>query len=275
MKWRSLSGMITLHGGEAELYYQYTVPPEAGDTTLVFLHAHSVDLRMWEPQAAAFCPDYPLLRYDLRGYGQSSLPQEGEDYLHARDLRWLLEQLNIGKVHLVGLSLGAFVALDYWALYPEKVCSVTVASAGIPDPRMEGEAPFTGDVNTFKREWYEGLLAHCGPDHNGYRRRLWSMVSDWKAWQPTHREPESLLREKLLPALQESMPMPVCAIWGEQDSEGAKASLRLLLAHVPQAIAVELADAGHFCSMEVPESFNSELRGFWRAMSVPGPSSGP
>lgn len=264
---RSDTGLMELHDGAGTgavaLYYEYTVPDRSGDATLVFIHAHSVDHRMWEPQVEEFAADYPVLRYDLRGYGRSSLPREGEDYLHAEDLRQLLERLSIGRVHLVGLSLGAFVALDYWALYPQQVCSVTVASAGVPDPRPEAAAPFTGDIAVFKQEWYNSLLAHCGPDRNGYSQRLRTMIADWTAWQPTHNEPECLLRERLLPMLKESGPVPVCAIAGERDSAGAKASLRLLLEHVPQAESVGMTDVGHFCSMEWPEAFNSQLRSFW------------
>ncbi|WP_339310940.1 hypothetical protein [Paenibacillus sp. FSL M7-0896] len=37
-----------------------------------------------------------------------------------------------------------------------------------------------------------------------------------------------------------------------------------LLDHVPQAATAEIADARHFCSIEVPEVFNPELRNFWR-----------
>ncbi|WP_018752022.1 alpha/beta fold hydrolase [Paenibacillus sanguinis] len=269
---RSRTGLMELQGeartGDVALYYEYTAPDRPCDSTLVFIHAHAVNHRMWEPQVKEFAADYPVLRYDLRGYGYSSLPREGEDYLHAEDLRQLLERLSIGKVHLIGLSLGAFVALDYWALYPQQVGSVTVASAGIPDPRPEAVTPFTGDIADFKQAWYNSLLAHCGPDRNGYSQRLWAMIADWTAWQPTHAEPECLLRERLLPMLKQCGPVPVCAIAGERDSEGAKASLRLLLEHVPQGELVSMADVGHFCSMESPERFNSLLRSFWSRHAV-------
>ncbi|WP_339314953.1 alpha/beta hydrolase [Paenibacillus sp. FSL M7-0896] len=82
---------------------------------------------------------------------------EGEDYLHAGDLRQLLEQLNIEAFHLVGLSLGAFVALDYWALYPEKVRSFAVASAGIPDSRVEDTS--TVDVDNSSGKGTRGCLS--------------------------------------------------------------------------------------------------------------------
>lgn len=276
MNKRSLSGMMPVGNGETELYYEYSEPSAAGSITVVFLHAHSVDQRMWEPQIEVFGREYPLLRYDLRGYGQSSLPQEGEDYLHAADLLQLLDSLKIEAVHLVGLSLGAFVALDCLALAPERVRSVVVASAGFPDPRVEGTAPFVGDINVLKREWYEGLLTHCGPDTNGYRQELWRMIMDWKAWQPTHHEPECLLRGRLPALLHEAVPVPVCAVWGERDSAGAKASLRLLLNHLPHATAVKLSTAGHFCNMEVPEAFNHELHTFWeRVDSDPRSSLNP
>lgn len=97
--------------GELKLHYRY-LENLASDDTIVFVHAHSVDNRMWEPQIAHFAAAYRVLVYDMRGYGQSSMPREGEDYLHADDMELLLADLGIERVHLVGLSLGSFAALD-------------------------------------------------------------------------------------------------------------------------------------------------------------------
>ncbi len=53
----------------------------------------------------------------MRGYGQSDMPEEGNHFLHATDLLHLMDKLEIEKAHhIVGLSLGDFVATDHMAL---------------------------------------------------------------------------------------------------------------------------------------------------------------
>ena len=54
----------------AKLYYEV-----AGEGhPLVFLHAGIANLHMWDDQFRAFSDRYRVVRYDHRGFGQSSAP---------------------------------------------------------------------------------------------------------------------------------------------------------------------------------------------------------
>ena len=122
----SITGFVDVGGG-IELYFE-----EAGTgPAVLFIHAHSVDRRMWDAQFNRLSSQYRVVRYDLRGYGLSGMPQEGKDYLHAEDLYKLMDHLDIRSAHIVGLSLGAFVALDFMHLYPEHTLSAAVAAGAI------------------------------------------------------------------------------------------------------------------------------------------------
>src|SRR5688572_13427892 len=52
---------------------------------LVFIHAFSVDRRMWDAQVTAFEEQHRLIRYDLRGHGRSAAP--ATPYAAYEDLR--------------------------------------------------------------------------------------------------------------------------------------------------------------------------------------------
>jgi pimeloyl-ACP methyl ester carboxylesterase len=56
--------------------------------TVVLVHGHTLDLRMWDGQFEPLAQRYRVLLYDARGYGQSALPTD-EPYSHAADLRGL------------------------------------------------------------------------------------------------------------------------------------------------------------------------------------------
>jgi pimeloyl-ACP methyl ester carboxylesterase len=61
---------------------------------------------MWDDQYDEFAKHYTVLRYDLRGYGKSALPQKENLYAHHEDLKALLDHLEIQKAAIIGLSMG-------------------------------------------------------------------------------------------------------------------------------------------------------------------------
>ena len=87
---------------------------------LVLIHGFTLDLRMWDDQFERLTREFQVIRYDMRGFGQSA-PPTGERYAHADDLRDLLDHLRVDKAHLVGLSKGGAIALDFTLAYPRRV----------------------------------------------------------------------------------------------------------------------------------------------------------
>ncbi|WP_407375048.1 alpha/beta fold hydrolase [Methanobrevibacter sp.] len=103
---------------------------EGNGEVIVFIHGLSDSMVYWEPLVQGFKNDYKVLRFDLRGHGQSEL---GSDEIsidtYTDDLNGILDQLNIQKVNLVGFSLGGAVALNFAINYPSKVSSIVLMSS--------------------------------------------------------------------------------------------------------------------------------------------------
>ena len=79
----------------------------AGES-VVLIHAFSVDRRMWAPQIAALEGRFRVIRYDLRGHGNSAAPSA--PYAPHEDLRFVLDTLGISRATLaraVREALGA------------------------------------------------------------------------------------------------------------------------------------------------------------------------
>ncbi|KAK9840782.1 hypothetical protein WJX81_004350 [Elliptochloris bilobata] len=86
--------------------------------------AHLAGLRDREGRPLVTC-----CTFDNRGIGLSSIPTEGSAYstrLMAYDVLGLLDHLQWRRAHLVGLSLGGFVACKAAALAPLRVASLTL-----------------------------------------------------------------------------------------------------------------------------------------------------
>lgn len=103
---------------------------EGNGKPLVFVHGLSDNLLYWEFLATNLKKDYKIIRFDLRGHGESEL---GSDEItvdtYVEDLNGLLDELNISNVNLIGLSLGGAIALDFTIKYPEKVSSLVLMSS--------------------------------------------------------------------------------------------------------------------------------------------------
>lgn len=71
-----------------------------------------------------------LLRYDLRGQGRSEVPADADYALaaHQADLTRLLDGLGVERAHLVGVGLGAAIALRFTLQHPERVLSVAAVN---------------------------------------------------------------------------------------------------------------------------------------------------
>src|SRR5262245_52378225 len=78
---------------------------------VVLLHGGQMDRRMWDGQFDLFARRHRVIRYDIRGFGQSETPTA--PYSDAADLGALLKHLEVRHATLVGLSLGAAVAVDF------------------------------------------------------------------------------------------------------------------------------------------------------------------
>src|SRR5687768_17047142 len=83
---------------------------------VVFVHGGLVDSRLWDDQLKEFSKRHRVVRYDLRGYGQSAAPTA--DFSPVEDLRALLAFLGVERATVVGLSLGGIIAADFALEHP-------------------------------------------------------------------------------------------------------------------------------------------------------------
>jgi len=264
---RTRRALVPIDG--AQLYYEESGSGEP----LIFLHGHSFDRRQWQPQVEAFERSHRVIRYDLRGYGRASLPREGEDFLHADDLRQFMDALGIRRAHLVGLSLGGFVVTDFIALFPDRALSATMAGGDLfdvpgPDETWTAEtlderkneiaAVKKSGTASYKRLWLENLISHSGTRRETLRQPLWRMIDEWRAWQALHVEPRLLLgrsAKRHLAAVKPSMPLLV--IRGDREKVGFE-----ITGLLSQAKVTVIPDCGHVSNMEQPALFTSALSQF-------------
>src|SRR5271165_903377 len=98
---------------------------------VVLLHGLGSCLQDWQPQIAALADRYTVIAIDLRGHGESGKPPGPYSMeMLAADVRQVLEKLETGPVHVVGLSLGGMVAFQLAADAPELVRTLVIVNSG-------------------------------------------------------------------------------------------------------------------------------------------------
>ncbi len=108
---------------------------------VMLLHGYPLDHSIWQPLIPLMKDEAHLIMPDLRGHGQSPVP-DGVYSMHcmAEDVLTLMDRLGMQKVILAGHSMGGYVALQFAHAYPERLeALVLVASHCFADEKERAE----------------------------------------------------------------------------------------------------------------------------------------
>lgn len=262
------SGVVSVPAG-GRLHYEIA----GRGAPVVLLHGFSFDQRFWDAQFAALSLSHRALRYDLRGFGKSSPPQAGQAYSHVDDLRALLAQLEIGKAHLLGSSMGARIALDFALSHPQQCASLALVSPVIggwqwSQDWLASYAPVVragqrGDVAGAKAAWLAHSIFNTVRGNPTAFGSLRQMVMDYGGWHFTHADPA---KEPIMSAQAQlpSLKMPALALIGEQDHADFR-RMSEVLEQNGGAKRLALTGIGHFPGLEAPHRINEALLNFFRS----------
>jgi pimeloyl-ACP methyl ester carboxylesterase len=139
----------TAYVNGTELYYE--VAGTGHPFTLI--HGLLLDRRSWDDQFEVFAQQYKVLRYDVRGWGDSAQEEAEPPFSPRQDLLDLLQYLNIDKTYLLGLSGGGTLALDFTLEYPDTVDALILV-ASTPSGYTP---PMTDAIQTFAGRYYGAL----------------------------------------------------------------------------------------------------------------------
>lgn len=256
---------------DAALYYEV-----AGQGyPLLLLHAGVADSRMWDEQIVAFSKHYTTIRYDLRGFGKSVFPQR--PFAHHDDPAALLSALGVSKAHVIGISFGGKVALDFTLTHPELVASLILIApsvGGHPQPSevlhlneqeevLLERGDLEGATELNLRLWVDGPKRTLGQVNPVVRQRVHDMQYHALAIpQPTEAE-EIALKPLAIERLGE-VRVPTLIIVGDYDIPDKQALAAQLATEIPLAKLVCITQVAHMLTMEKPEEFNHIVLEFLR-----------
>ena len=160
-------GFVTLNEAQMHYYHGGT----RGKPPLVLAHGFSDMGLCWESLARELEDDFEIIMPDARGHGLSARVAPGEVKDMAADLAGVMRALGIRNAVVAGHSMGAVIAGQLAARFPELVCTLVLEDPPWfpPAPQAEGGGPdfshFSDFVKTLAVKSTEQLMAECRAEH--------------------------------------------------------------------------------------------------------------
>jgi pimeloyl-ACP methyl ester carboxylesterase len=255
----------------------------AGDGTVIYYEAWgrgeplllvsglATDLRIWACQRMAFGRRFRCIAVDNRGSGRSGKP-EGPYTLEemAADAIAVLDAEGVGRAHVVGHSMGSYIAQMLAVEYPDRLRSLTLAGTACRHQpwRLEllarwQETARTQGVHAWARRAFPWLLGPRTAWTLGlFINLLWPVILQ----QPSHGFEGQIAAligaPEDAPGRLGGIKVPTLVLCGSKDTLTTPADAAEVASLVPGARLVTLKGAGHGLMLEAAPDFNEAVLAF-------------
>jgi pimeloyl-ACP methyl ester carboxylesterase len=239
---------------------------------LFLIHGYPLSRALWEPQTAGLADVARVLALDLRGHGGSD-PGPGPYSMSvlADDCRGFLDALGIARpVVLGGLSMGGYVAFEFYRKYPQRIAGLILAATRAGADSPEAKANRDKAATTAREKGVGAIVETMLPkilSQRSFQTRpeLVTHVREMMASTPLAAVLGDLaaMRDRAdSTAMLAQIDKPTLILHGADDQLIPPAEAQAAGAAIPDARLQILPDAGHLLNLEQPEPFNEAVRGF-------------
>lgn len=259
--------MKQVKSGDAEIVYEVLGqgPP------VVLLHPFPANHELWKPAAQALVSRYRVILPDLRGHGDSGAG-EGPATMakHAEDVAKILDQEEIGRTSLIGVSIGGYVLFEFWRRYGGRVAALGLCNTKAQADGAEARAARLQAANQVMEKGTEGFFQELlvrllgestrktRPDLvQGALRMLHKMSAENVAavQRGMAERPDSMETLK-------TITVPTLIVTGDEDVLTGTAEAELLRQNIAGSEMKVVGKAGHYSPWEQPEQVGRLLRQF-------------
>jgi pimeloyl-ACP methyl ester carboxylesterase len=243
---------------------------------IIFCHEFAGDYRSWDLQVGYFSRKYNVITYSARGYFPSEVPSEVSAYSQeqsVKDLKGLMDFLSIEKAHIVGLSMGGNVAINFGLTYPNMASSIVAAGTGTGSDDPEVFRKRIISMAEGMRKEGMGFMENyvSGPARVQLQKKSPKAYNLFKTQFMEHssigsantfegvlskRPPIFELKDKF-----NSVTIPVLIMTGDEDDPCINPSL-FMKKHITTSGLIVFPRSGHAINLEDPAFFNSTVSDF-------------
>ncbi|MCI4651082.1 alpha/beta hydrolase [Phaeodactylibacter sp.] len=251
-------------------FFYEDINPEKEEVVLL-VHGHPFDHSMWKYQYEEL-NNFRLILPDLKGYGKSDYDFD-KIYIEeqALDLAILLDELKIEKVHLIGLSMGGQIIVEFHRLFPIRVQSLIICASL---PNAETEESYKSRLRLADEISEIGMLEYTKRDIHKYINlneieatsevyiHLFKMMSETKKEGAIASHRGRAERRNNLDYLKK-IKTPTLVIAGEMDFFFKAEEVEKIANEITDAEFKLVKKSGHLPNMEKPQEFNKLIKDFY------------
>jgi pimeloyl-ACP methyl ester carboxylesterase len=239
---------------------------------VLLIHGYPLNNMLWDMQFDDLSDVARLLAPDLRGHGMTDPTEPPYSMgLFAEDCAALLDQLGMtGPIILGGLSMGGYVAFEFYRRYPERVAGLlltaTRAGADSPETKKARDAAAGVAIAEGTPAIVESMLPKLlAPENYEAQPELVEYVREVMLETSEDGIVGALAamrdRRDSTPDLP-SMDVPTLILHGAEDQLIPVAEAEAMAKAMPQAKLEIVPSAGHLPNLENPDFFNDAVREF-------------
>ncbi|XOV80717.1 MAG: alpha/beta fold hydrolase [Aestuariibacter sp.] len=264
--------MSTIRVNGAQLFYRSV---GEGPETIVFSHGYLMNHTMFNGQIELLSKKYRCISYEHRGHGFSEITQDGYsmDNLVADGIA-LIEALNLGPVHFVGMSTGGFVAMRIALRRPELLKSIALisTSAEAESPKALKKNKLLMKVVRYLGWWpaisqVQAMMFHTSflqDENHQQEKQYWKSVLENQNLKAMIAFGNAIFnRQSVLPDLAR-VSLPVAVVVGQQDVLTPQSCSENMVASLQNATLHAIPEAGHCVAIEKAPEVAQILSNFYR-----------
>ena len=211
--------------------------------------------------------DQPVLRYDLRGCGQSTSDNKTQ-YSHAEDLRAMLDARGIRKAVICGVSMGGAITSNFALDNPDRVERIVLMNPALTGwnwtqqwrdiYRVILHMARRGQMNKARRFWYaHPMFAAIREHENAHILRDEIQHYSRRQWLTDRQRPAPPDLDRL-PQLN----CPVLLMTGDRDFKDFRLIAELIESSIPEVTRIDYKGAGHVLPLERPAEIADQISRF-------------
>lgn len=242
---------------------------------VVLLHGYPFNRSLWRDQVAVLQQKHRVVVPDLRGHGESAVvPGPSTMELMAGDVAGLLDTLNITQATIGGLSMGGYVALAFYRLFPSRVRSLILAATRAQGDNDEAKRNRAVQATKARQEGMEGIVDALLPKmltadtvKNGPEivKHLRGMMAGTNPEGAAAALEGMAIRQDQTSFLSQ-ITVPTLIMVGSEDAITPPADAELMHREIAGSRLEIINGAGHVVNLEKPEEFNATVASFLNAI---------
>jgi 3-oxoadipate enol-lactonase len=256
-----------IKSGDAEIAYRALGEGPA----VILLHPFPVNHEFWLPVADTLSTRYRLILPDLRGHGDSEIG-EGPATMekHAADIFRVMDDAEVGRAPLIGVSIGGYALFEFWRKHRERVTALGLCNTKAPADGAEARAARLQAANDVMERgtepFFESMILRLlgkttrelRPDLVEGALRMMRKMSPEDVAQVQRGMAE---RQDSVDTLK-TINVPTLLITGAEDMLTGVQEAELMHQHISGSQLRVIPKAGHYSPWEQPEDASKILREF-------------